>query len=83
MEDKYLVHKNSSKIYMKDYNGLYMPFFMGYRPLNELGNFYKGNISYEELIQSGFEKIEEKELPKYLDILMEDLTHILFNRKRK
>ena len=73
MKNKYLVHKNSCKVYRRDNNGMYLPFLMG----------YQGNITYDNLIEQGFESIEEKDLPQYLDQLFKDLTNILFSRKRK
>lgn len=79
---KYLINRKWDKIYTRDTNELYMPFFTGvFIPLRADGKPYEGFETFEDLQKSGCEILEEKNLQKELERIKNEMAEIFWKRK--
>lgn len=78
---KYLINRKWDKIYIRDTNELYMPFFMGVIPLKPDGKPYEGFETFEDLQKAGCEVLEEENLKEELERINKEMVEIFWKRK--
>lgn len=79
--NKYMVDKKSSKVYILTSNGKYCPYFFGIGFMNYKSGFpFEATMEYQDLINSGYENINKEDVGHYISILEKDLIKILWGK---